>query len=147
MAYANYEDLMELTNQMLSTLVREHGFTPRTADNTDLDFTSQYQRLQFLPALENALDTKLPDPTQLEDSDSLRYAYRCFSWKGGGATTISVSFSMKVLPLCVGNQGIGHLCLILKAFLTFLSLNRSPTEPLMKGNDYDSKGSSLCDNP
>ena len=84
MAYANYEDLMELTNQMLSTLVREHGFTPRTADNTDLDFTSQYQRLQFLPALENALDTKLPDPTQLEDSDSLRYAYRCFSWKGGG---------------------------------------------------------------
>jgi len=73
MAYANYEDLMELTNQMLSTLVREHGFTPRTADNTDLDFTSQYQRLQFLPALENALDTKLPDPTQLEDSDSLRF--------------------------------------------------------------------------
>ena len=78
MAYANYEDLMELSNQMLSTLVTEHGFTPRTADNTDLDFTSQFQRLEFLPALENALDTKLPEPTQLEDSDSLRYTLMTF---------------------------------------------------------------------
>ena len=71
MAYADYSDLMDLTNLMFSQLVTENNFNPR-AGSTELDFTASYARLEFLPGLEKALDCRLPDPSQLEDEDSLK---------------------------------------------------------------------------
>ncbi|XP_074616109.1 lysine--tRNA ligase-like isoform X1 [Acropora palmata] len=76
MAYADYNDLMELTEVMLSGMVKTltGGYVityhPNATDPDNLgepltvDFTPPFKRLQMVPDLEKLLNTKLPDPSE-----------------------------------------------------------------------------------
>ncbi|XP_015756409.1 PREDICTED: lysine--tRNA ligase-like isoform X2 [Acropora digitifera] len=76
MAYADYNDLMELTEVMLSGMVKAltGGYVityhPNATDPDNLgepltvDFTPPFKRLQMVPDLEKLLNTKLPDPSE-----------------------------------------------------------------------------------
>ncbi|KAK8745585.1 hypothetical protein OTU49_000274 [Cherax quadricarinatus] len=73
MAYADYNDLIELTEKLVSGMVfsifnsYKVKFNPHGPDGEEweLDFTPPYRRLQMFPELEKALNTKLPEPDQL----------------------------------------------------------------------------------
>lgn len=76
MAYADYNDLMELTEVMLSGMVKAltGGYVityhPNATDPDNLgealtvDFTPPFKRICMVPDLEKVLNTKLPDPSE-----------------------------------------------------------------------------------
>jgi lysyl-tRNA synthetase, class II len=72
MAYADYSDLMELTEQFLSGLAMEitgsHKVTyyPHGKDHPPMviDFTPPFKRIPMIPALEAALGVKFPPMTE-----------------------------------------------------------------------------------
>lgn len=73
MAYADYNDLMDLTEKLLSGLVfsifgtykvKFHPQGPE-GEEWEIDFKPPYKRLHMLPDLEKILNTKLPLPDQL----------------------------------------------------------------------------------
>jgi len=72
MAYSDYTGLMALTNNMFKELTKELNLSGR-ANLADVDFSSDYQRLEFLPAIESAVNAELPDPDQLTSDDSFRF--------------------------------------------------------------------------
>lgn len=75
MAYADYNDLMQITEDLLSGLVKSiYGtykikYHPDGVDaNTEpveIDFTPPFKRMYMFPALEEVLSVKLPNPTEL----------------------------------------------------------------------------------
>lgn len=75
MAYADYEDLMKLTEDLLSKMVYSiHGtykiqYAPNGPDSDvvyDVDFTPPFKRVNMYAELENLLGVKLPDPSTLD---------------------------------------------------------------------------------
>jgi len=78
MAYADYEDLMKLTEDLLSALVKYvHGsyqviFHPTGADGDAyaIDFTPPFKRISMYEELEKRLGVKLPDPKELTTEES-----------------------------------------------------------------------------
>lgn len=73
MAYADYNDLIELTEKLISGMVfsifnsykiKFHPQGPE-GEEWELDFKPPYKRLHMFPELEKALDTKLPSPDEL----------------------------------------------------------------------------------
>ncbi|KAK7603036.1 hypothetical protein V9T40_003035 [Parthenolecanium corni] len=82
MAYADYSDLMKITEDLISGMVNSiHGsykisYHP-DGDDPDgeeviIDFTPPFKRLYMFPALEEALGVKLPDPTTLTSPESTK---------------------------------------------------------------------------
>lgn len=81
-AYADYNDLMTMTEKLLSELVYDlHGshqikyqsYTEESHDGggeIDLDFTPSFRRIRMLPALEEILDVEFPPADQLHTSSS-----------------------------------------------------------------------------
>lgn len=74
MAYADYEDLMRLTEDLLSQMVYSiHGtykitYQPNgkgTEPTLDVDFTPPFKRVHMYEGLEKALGRKLPPPETL----------------------------------------------------------------------------------
>ncbi|KAB0793569.1 hypothetical protein PPYR_09098 [Photinus pyralis] len=73
MAYADYNDLMTLTETMISGMVYSiHGtykvkYHPDGPDGeeVEIDFTPPFKRIPMLPALEKALNVKFPSPNEL----------------------------------------------------------------------------------
>lgn len=75
MAYADYNDLMVVTEDLVSGMVNSiHGsykivYHPDGDDSegeaVEIDFSPPFKRLYMFPALEEALGVKLPDATQL----------------------------------------------------------------------------------
>lgn len=73
MAYADYNDLMDLTEKLLSGLVfsifgtYKIKFHPQglEGEEWEIDFKPPYRRLHMLPDLEKTLSTKFPSPDQL----------------------------------------------------------------------------------
>ncbi|XP_037078194.1 lysine--tRNA ligase-like isoform X1 [Pollicipes pollicipes] len=73
MAYADYNDLMEITETMVSGMVRSIFGTTQVTYHPDgpdgeawqVDFTPPFRRLHMLPELEKALKTSLPPATEL----------------------------------------------------------------------------------
>jgi lysyl-tRNA synthetase class 2 len=74
MAYADYKDLMELTETMISGMVKHvtGGYTIKYhANQTDtekgepmeVDFTPPFKRISMISGLEDVLKVKLPSPT------------------------------------------------------------------------------------
>eukprot|EP01080_Neovahlkampfia_damariscottae_P005445 gene5445-9258_t len=61
-AYSNYEELMSLTEEYLSSLI--HHITGKykiKVGDKDIDFTPPFRRLSFLGSIEEKLNTKLPN--------------------------------------------------------------------------------------
>jgi len=74
MAYADYEDLIAMTEKMVSGMVKSifgsykiqyHPEGDESDEVWDIDFTPPWKRLRMLPDLEKELNTKLPLPSDL----------------------------------------------------------------------------------
>ncbi|XP_046641889.1 lysine--tRNA ligase-like isoform X1 [Daphnia pulicaria] len=78
MAYADYNDLMDVTEAMIAGMVKEiHGtykipYHPDgpTGPAFEIDFTPPFRRLRMFPDLEKATGAKLPHPTKLDLPES-----------------------------------------------------------------------------
>ncbi|KAK7071914.1 Lysine--tRNA ligase [Halocaridina rubra] len=78
MAYADYNDLIELTEKLVSGMVfsifgtYKVKFQPQgpEGDEWEIDFEPPYRRLHMFPDLEKALNVKLPDPDKLGTEES-----------------------------------------------------------------------------
>jgi lysyl-tRNA synthetase class 2 len=78
MAYADYSDLMDMTEKMVSGMVMSIFGTYKVAFHPDgpegeakeIDFTPPFRRIRMFPDLEKALDMKLPCPTQLHTDEA-----------------------------------------------------------------------------
>merc|ERR1712064_122922 len=82
MAYADYHDLIEITETMLSGMVKQifgsykvtyHPDGPE-GEAKEIDFTPPFRRLRMFPDLEKALNCKLkkPDFTLIESAQKIR---------------------------------------------------------------------------
>ncbi|KAF2362632.1 Lysine-tRNA ligase class II [Trinorchestia longiramus] len=78
MAYADYNDLIELTETLLSGMVHsifgsyKIKFQPTgpEGETWEIDFKPPYRRLNMFPELEKVLQAKLPDPAQLHTDEA-----------------------------------------------------------------------------
>ncbi|XP_023232776.1 lysine--tRNA ligase-like isoform X1 [Centruroides sculpturatus] len=78
MAYADYNDLMQITETLISGMVKSitgsykityHPEGP-SGKEVEIDFTPPFKRIYMLPDLEKALGVKLPDPDKLSTPES-----------------------------------------------------------------------------
>ena len=72
MAYADYNDLMKMTEDMLSSLVMRVFGTHKISytidgEQVEIDFTPPFKRLRMIPALEEAAGFKLPADIESEE--------------------------------------------------------------------------------
>lgn len=80
MAYADYNDIMSITESMVSGLVYSLNksykvkYHPNGLDGeeVEIDFTPPFKRMFMLPALEEALGEKLPVPDKLLTPDATK---------------------------------------------------------------------------
>ncbi|XP_042225008.1 lysine--tRNA ligase-like isoform X1 [Homarus americanus] len=78
MAYADYNDLIELTEKLISGMVYsifgcyKVKFHPTGSEGEEweIDFKPPYRRLCMFPELEKALNTKLPEPDKLNTEEA-----------------------------------------------------------------------------
>ena len=70
-AWADYEDLAAMTQELLGSLVTELKLEP-THQGIRLDFLSDYQRLEYIPTLEAALGVTLAPVEDLEAEGSIQ---------------------------------------------------------------------------
>uniref|UniRef100_A0A2P2I4B2 Lysine--tRNA ligase n=2 Tax=Hirondellea gigas TaxID=1518452 RepID=A0A2P2I4B2_9CRUS len=78
MAYADYYDLIELTEKLVSGMVHtifgshkvKYQPTGPDGETWEIDYTPPYRRLNMFPELEKILKAKLPDPTKLATEES-----------------------------------------------------------------------------
>jgi len=79
MAYADYEDLIAMTEKMVSGMVKSifgsykiqyHPEGDESDEVWDIDFTPPWKRLRMLPDLEVALKAKMPDPSTLHTEEA-----------------------------------------------------------------------------
>ncbi|UYV83856.1 KARS [Cordylochernes scorpioides] len=81
MAFADCNDLMEITESLLSGMVKaitgsyKVTYHPRGPDEKDgevleLDFTTPFRRIRMLPELERLTGDELPDPAQLNTPEA-----------------------------------------------------------------------------
>lgn len=75
-AYADYNDLMALTETMLSEMVKDitgsfkisyHANGP-DKDPVEIDFTPPWRRVSMIEELERVLDTKIPEDLYSEEA-------------------------------------------------------------------------------
>ncbi|XP_077537343.1 lysyl-tRNA synthetase isoform X1 [Haemaphysalis longicornis] len=79
MAYADYNDLMTITESLLSGMVKfltgsyKVTFHPEGADGPalEIDFTPPFRRVRMLPDLEKAMGVTLPPPEKLATPESV----------------------------------------------------------------------------
>lgn len=61
-SYADYNDLFKITEEMISGMVKSIcGTTVIEYNNKSIDFTTPFQRIPMIPALESHLGVKFPD--------------------------------------------------------------------------------------
>lgn len=73
MAYADYNDLMQITESLMSGMVKSLKGSYKITYHPDgpegkeyeIDFTPPFKRIKMLPGLEEAMGEKLPDPKDL----------------------------------------------------------------------------------
>jgi lysyl-tRNA synthetase, class II len=75
-AYADYNDLMDMTETMISEMVKEikgsykisyHANGPE-ADPVEIDFTPPWRRVSMIEELEKALNVKIPSDLDSEET-------------------------------------------------------------------------------
>ena len=78
-AYADYNDLMEMTENMLSKMVHSiHGsykitHTPENGEPFEIDFSPPFKRLPMMSSLEKKLGVKFPKNSELETEKSRKF--------------------------------------------------------------------------
>merc|ERR1712112_707446 len=90
MAYADYHDLIEITEKLLSGMVKAIFGTYKVAFHPDgpegeakeIDFTPPFRRLRMFPDLEKILEVKLPWARQLYFEYSLKIREHSESFEG-----------------------------------------------------------------
>ena len=78
MAYADYNDLMSITEDLVSGMVKSiHGtykikYHPDGPDGeeVEIDFTPPFKRLKMIPTLEETLGVKFPSPDTLDTKET-----------------------------------------------------------------------------
>ncbi|CAO4364840.1 unnamed protein product [Caenorhabditis nigoni] len=79
MAYADYEDVIQLTEDLLSSMVlaikgtykiEYHPNGPNTEPVYEVDFTPPFKRVNMYEGLAEKLNTKLPDPSTLDTEEA-----------------------------------------------------------------------------
>ncbi|RWS00347.1 lysine--tRNA ligase-like isoform X2 [Dinothrombium tinctorium] len=81
MAYADYNDLMEIMECLISGMVKsitgsyKVTFHPDGPENPamEIDFTPPFKRIQMIPELERVLNVKLPDPKDFESEAANKF--------------------------------------------------------------------------
>lgn len=81
MAYADYNDIMTITESLLSGMVQSiHGsykvkYHPDgpEGDEVEIDFTPPFKRIRMLPTLEEKLNVKFPKPEELTSEESNKF--------------------------------------------------------------------------
>ncbi|XP_021925769.1 lysine--tRNA ligase isoform X2 [Zootermopsis nevadensis] len=81
MAYADYHDLMHITESMLSGMVKSvHGtykieYHPDGpgGEAVEIDFTPPFKRISMFPSLEEVLNVKLPDADKLGSPEATKF--------------------------------------------------------------------------
>ncbi|XP_065557684.1 lysine--tRNA ligase-like [Artemia franciscana] len=78
MAYADYEDLMSITEDMLSGMVKslygkyKINYQPKGPDGPiQMDFTPPFRRMAVIPELEKKIKQKLPHPSTLDSPEAV----------------------------------------------------------------------------
>lgn len=90
MAYADYEDVMKLTEDMLSGMVKylrgnylvEYHPDGPEGPAVEIDFTPPFRRVRMLPALEEALGVKFPPAPELACESGNRFLDELCQKKG-----------------------------------------------------------------
>lgn len=81
MAYADYHDLMTITEDMLSGMVMSifgtykvkfHPDGPE-GEEKEIDFTPPFRRVEMIPALEKSLGVKFPSADKLDTPESAKF--------------------------------------------------------------------------
>ncbi|KAI9890489.1 MAG: lysyl-tRNA synthetase [Vezdaea aestivalis] len=76
MAYADYFDLMDMTEEMVSELVKKiHGsyrtkFHTQTGEVYEVNWERPWKRIEMIPALEEAVGEKFPPSTDLHNEET-----------------------------------------------------------------------------
>jgi len=81
MAYADYHDLIDLTEKLISGMVKQIFGTYKVAYHPDgpegeewtLDFTPPFRKVRMFPDLEALLGEKLPKPTELHTEEARKH--------------------------------------------------------------------------
>jgi len=71
-AYADYNDLMQMTEDLLRGMVEELGLEPKH-NGKDIHFQEPFTRLAFIPSLESACGTSFPSSSELDSVDSFKF--------------------------------------------------------------------------
>jgi lysyl-tRNA synthetase class 2 len=81
MAYADYNDLMTITEEMVSDMVKTiHGsykikYHPDGEDGkeVEINFTPPFKRISMINTLEDILDVKFPKPSEFHTAESNKF--------------------------------------------------------------------------
>lgn len=84
MAYADVNDIMTMTEELLSGLVKSihgtykikyhpNGTEDENAPEFELDFSPSFKRIEMIPALEEALNVKFPNPEEFTTKESNKF--------------------------------------------------------------------------
>ena len=71
-AYSDYQDLIVLTEELLSGLTSDLDLRP-THQGRPLDFSAPFNQIEFIPSLESACNQTFPPPEELGSPDSVRF--------------------------------------------------------------------------
>ena len=87
-AYADYNDLMDMTENMLSKMVHSiHGtyiikHTPEKGEPFEIDFTPPFKRLPMMKSLEEVLGVKMPKNSDLGTEEARLFFDKLVKDKG-----------------------------------------------------------------
>ncbi|XP_041376266.1 lysine--tRNA ligase-like isoform X2 [Gigantopelta aegis] len=79
MAYADYNDLMTITESLLSGMVKylfgsyKVTFHPDGSEGIEIDFTPPFKRISLIKDLEVATGTEFPDPTTFDTPETRKF--------------------------------------------------------------------------
>lgn len=83
LAYANLEDVIDMTEKMFSGLAEYISHFKQRLDSKIItpstDFATPFQRIEFLPALETAMARPLPDLSSPSAEDDIKALYSALS--------------------------------------------------------------------
>ena len=67
-AYADYHDLIELTEELLCGMVQSLNLQPQ-----NLQFNRPFEKIEFIPSLESATNKTFPSPDQIHSEESKQF--------------------------------------------------------------------------